>query len=96
MATPIWKDEVLRWANLKGETQLSISADGAVVYQCKLTSPPGSNVMSMNINHIVKDYLSSKINFNRNTRIYQQPMFKRTFELSSYTQNPPMISQFPQ
>lgn len=87
MATPIWKDEVLRWANLKGKTQLSISADGAVVYQCKLTSPPGSNVMSMNINHIVKDYLSSKITFNRNTRIYQQPMFKRTFELSARTQN---------
>ena len=87
MAEPIWKDEVLRWANLKGETQLSISADGAVVYQCKLTSPPGSNVMSMSINHIVKDYLSSKIDFNRNTKIYQQPMFKRTFELSSFTQN---------
>lgn len=87
MATPIWKDEVLIWANLKGETQLSISADGAVVYKCKLTSPPGSNVMSMNINHIVKDYLSSKINFNRLTRIYQQPMFKRTFELSAVTQN---------
>lgn len=87
MAEPIWKDEVLRWANLKGTTQLSISADGAVVYKCKLTSPPGSNVMSMNINHIVKDYLSSKINFNRLTRIYQQPMFKRTFELSAVTQN---------
>jgi hypothetical protein len=87
MAEPIWKDEVLRWANLTGTTQLSISADGEVVYQCKLTSPPGSNVMSMNINHIVKDYLSSKINFNRLTRIYQQPMFKRTFELSAYTSN---------
>jgi hypothetical protein len=87
MAEPIWKDEVLRWANLNGTTQLSISADGEVVYQCKLTSPPGSKEMSMNINHIVKDYLSSKINFNRLTRIYQQPMFKRTFELSAFTQN---------
>lgn len=87
MAEPIWKDEILRWASLANTTQLSISADGAVVYQCKLTSPPGSNVMSMNINHIVKDYLSSKITFNRNTRIYQQPMFKRTFELSARTQN---------
>lgn len=87
MAEPIWKDEILFWANPNGTTQLSISADGEVVYQCKLTSPPGSNVMSMNINHIVKDYLSSKINFNRLTRIYQQPMFKRTFELTPFTQN---------
>lgn len=87
MAEPIWKDEVLHWT-FPGDTMtLAISTDEEVVCQCKLTKPPGSNKVSMNINRIVKDYLSSKIDFKRNTTIYQQPMFKRRFLLSVRTQN---------
>ena len=79
MATPIWKDTAVRYMSQSGEEPYTISVDGEVVYKGKLIQQPGEAYMTLFINRIAKDYLSSKIDFVKNKTVFQQPKHKRSF-----------------
>lgn len=79
MATPIWQDTAVRYMSQSGEEPYTISVDGEVVYKGKLVQQPSEAYMTLYINRIAKDYLSSKIDFTKSGTTFQQPKHKRSF-----------------
>lgn len=84
MATPIWKDTVTEVTASASGTDYTIAADshGNIIFAGKAYAMGKDDKVKIYLNRICKDALSSKIELDRDTTVYQQPLYKREFNLS--------------
>jgi hypothetical protein len=81
MATPIWQDTIVEHETISSSVDYSISVDESVIYHGKLTKRPGEESIKVNVNNLVKDYLTSKIDFDPSKTRYEHPAFMREFSI---------------
>lgn len=81
MATPIWQDKIVEHETISSSVDYSISVDELVIYHGKLTKRPGEESIKVNVNNLVKDYLTSKIEFGQDKTEYRHPAFMREFSV---------------
>lgn len=82
MATPIWKDTIVQMPASAAGTDYVIRVDGSIIYAGKAYAMGQDSNASIYLNRICKDALSSKIALNRTDKIYQQPGYKRVFQVN--------------
>ena len=85
MSEPVYKDTAARYTTIGDSLEYNVKVDNQLIYQGRLTKQPGNNQVWFYINRLAKDYLSSKIDYRKGTIAYQQPYYKRKFELSQRT-----------
>jgi hypothetical protein len=85
MATPIWKDTVTEITASASGTDYTIVSDshGNTIFAGKAYAMGNDDKVKIYLNRICKDALSSKIVLDRSTTVYQQPLYKREFNLST-------------
>lgn len=85
MATPIWKDTATEITASASGTDYTIVADshGNTIFAGKAYAMGNDDKVKIYVNRICKDALSSKIVLDRYTTVYQQPLYKREFNLST-------------
>lgn len=85
MATPIWKDTVIEIPASASGTNYTITIDsnGATIFSGKAYAMGEDSNVSINLNRICKDVLSSKIELSKDTTVYQQPFYKMNFKASA-------------
>lgn len=83
MATPIWQDTVIEIPASASGTDYTITIDntGATIFSGKAYVMGEDSNVSVNLNRICKDALSSKIELDGSTTIYHQPNYKRMFDV---------------
>lgn len=81
MAIPIWKDAQATYIG-GGKSNYTLSVDGNEIFKGRAVTAPGKLAATVKLNDIAKSYLSSRIAYESGTTIYQQPLYKRTFEVS--------------
>lgn len=82
---PIWKDTPARFITLKNAVTVKLSVDGEVIYKGKLVDQPGNIYVTTFVNRIAKDYLSAKIEFDRDNDVHRQERYVREFTISPAT-----------
>lgn len=85
MATPIWKDTVIEIPASASGTDYTITIDntGATIFSGKAYAMGADSNVSVNLNRICKDALSSKIELSKDTTVYQQSFYKLNFKASA-------------
>lgn len=79
---PIWKDTKMSWLPVGEKVNYIISVDGAPIFNGRAYTLPNSIAAAININRIVRDYLTSKIDLTRDVYYYPQDGYRRTFEVT--------------
>ena len=82
---PIWKDTPASFETLKNAVTVELSVDGEVIYKGKLVDQPGNIYVTTFVNRIAKDYLSAKIEFDRDNDVHRQERYVREFTISPAT-----------
>lgn len=82
MANPVWKDTKVVTETSQDSIDYSISVDGNTIFNGKTYRMPGSSQASIYINRLVRDYLSSKIDFNRAATVQPQDNYLRAFSFT--------------
>jgi hypothetical protein len=82
---PIWKDTPASFETLKNAVTVELSVDGEVIYKGKLVDQPGNLEVTTFVNRIAKDYLSAKIEFDRDNDVHRQERYVREFTISPAT-----------
>lgn len=82
---PIWKDTPASFETLKNAVTVELSVDGEVIYKGKLVDQPGNIYVTTFVNRIAKDYLSAKIEFDRDNDVHRQERYVREFTISPTT-----------
>lgn len=82
MANPVWKDTKVVTETSQDSIDYSISVDGNTIFNGKTYRMPGSSQASIYINRLVRDYLSSKIDFDRRKSVQPQDKYQQAFSLT--------------
>ena len=85
MAIPIWKDTNASYVTLADSQTFTISVDGKTIYNGRLVRKPGEIGLTTYVNRLVKDYLSAKIDFNRDESVHPQDNYIREFTINPAT-----------
>lgn len=85
MAIPIWKDTKASYVAFSDSQTFTISVDGHTIYNGRLVKKPGEVSLTTYVNRLVKDYLSAKIDFVRDSRTHSQDNYIREFTISPAT-----------
>lgn len=82
MANPVWKDTKVVTETSQDSIDYSISVDGNTIFNGKTYRMPGSSQASIYINRLVRDYLSSKIDFDSRKSVQPQDKYLQAFTLT--------------
>lgn len=85
MAIPIWKDTIASYVTMGDSQAFTISVDGQTIYNGRLVKKPGKVGLATYVNRLVKDYLSAKIDFNRERVVHSQDNYIREFTINPAT-----------
>lgn len=80
--SPVWRDLVAAYSNLNEYIDYTLKEGGKVIFNGRCYKYPTATNMQIYINRIVRDYLSSKIDFSITKSVHPQPNYMRTFALS--------------
>lgn len=87
MTIPVTQDTPITFSGT-GDTQaFSVSIDGRVIYNGRLSRKPGESTFTTYINRIVKDYLSARIELSTSSPLIEQPYYAREVTISPTPSN---------
>ena len=79
---PIWKDTPANFKTFMNAIAVNLSVDGKIIYNGRLVKKPGEVGLTAYVNRLAKDYLSAKIEFNRDNDVHRQERYVREFTIS--------------
>ena len=84
---PVWQDKKVSIIPDGDSVDYTISVDGNIIFNGKTYRMSGSDRVKIYINRVVRDYLSSKIEFNSANKVQTQDRHVRSFVLSTTSPN---------
>lgn len=80
--SPVWRDLAASFISVGEYIDYTLKEGGKVIFNGRSYRYPAATSVQIYINRIVRDYLSSKIDFNITNNVHPQPHYMRTFTLS--------------